>query len=98
MRTLWYDGERLTVYTAGPFYVLVMKLFSARMSPLESDVEDVALLMGVCGYSTSRELQELARDLHHRNVAAVRHLPENLAAFCDLATATYNALYGRPTS
>ena len=89
---LWFDGENIRVYLASPFYVLAMKLFSARMGPDSSDREDVALLMRECGVSTSEQLQQIARDIHHGGLSAVKYLPEHLSVFCDQAAVRYSQL------
>ncbi len=94
--TLWYEGDRLLIYLASPFYVLVMKLFSARTSPTAADVDDVALLMRECGLTAASQLQQLAEDVHRQNISAVRYLPEHLQDFCRMAEVRYEELYGGP--
>ena len=50
-----FTGERLIVESAGPRYVLAMKLVAGR----EADVEDCVQLIRELGLSTSEELLDL---------------------------------------
>ena len=90
--TTWYKGKNLKVWVADPHYLLGMKLVSGRFGPEHSDLDDVALLMKICGFGTAEELTNYAHEMDRKGVS-VKPVPEHLEWFCEQAADLYNQKY-----